>query len=218
MSDSARMAMLWALSDGRPLRAGELARAAGVGAPAASEHLAKLRAAGLVVVQPSGRHRYFRIASEDVACVLEMLANLAASGPSDTSGSNPTGVRFARTCYDHLAGSVGVRITAALVGLGHLAERESAYEVSGSGDEWFRSIAIDVSGVREHARSSRRAFARACLDWSERRHHMAGALGALLCSRLLELGWFERLPATRALRITNYGRRELKRRLGILVY
>ena len=217
--DPTRTAMLWALSDGRTLRAGELARIAGVRAATASEHLARLESAALIVAQKTGRHRYFRVAKPEVVRVLEMLATLAhAHMPSQPPSATLTGVRFARTCYDHLAGNVGVRITHALVAAGHLIENESGYDVARSGDEWFGAIGIDVHDVRRSARSSRRAFARACLDWSERRHHVAGALGASLCARLLELEWFERLPATRALRVTNHGRRELKRRLGVEVY
>jgi DNA-binding transcriptional ArsR family regulator len=219
LADPTRSAMLWALSDGRALPAGELARVGRVTAATASSHLAKLLAADLVRVEKFGRHRCFRLANPDIVRVLEALAALAPRAHSDhgTTPSRTSGIRFARTCYDHLAGRVGVCIAEALLDRRHIEETEGGYAVTRSGDAWFGSVGISIADLRSHT-SSRRAFARACLDWSERQYHVAGALGAALCTRLLDIEWFERLPATRALRLTNTGRRQLRRRLEITLF
>src|SRR6185437_9583709 len=219
LADSTRSAMLWALSDGRALPAGELDRVAGVQAATASANLAKLVAAQLIAVEAQGRHRYYRVASGEVVRVLEALATLSTHH-FDGISPHPavSGVRLARTCYDHLAGRAGVGVTAALLDTGYLSEVESGYDVTISGTAWFERLGIRVADVHQRAQRTRRIFARACLDWSERRHHVAGVLGAALCHRMLEIEWFERLPATRALRVTNEGRRELRRRLGVALY
>ena len=216
-ADPARSAMLWALSDGRALPAGELARIAHVSAATASAHLAKLVSSGFVRVDPSGRHRYYRLARPDVVSVLEALARLAPAPQSLHASDSPTGLRLARTCYDHLAGRAGVRITDGLIDRGYLTEMESGYSVGDEGVAFFGDLDICVADLRQHAAATRRAFARACLDWSERRHHVAGALGAALCTALLRLEWFERLQGTRALRITSNGRRSVKQVLGVQV-
>lgn len=217
LADPARAAMLWALSDGRALPAGELARIARVGAPAASAHLAKLTAGGLLEAERHGRHRYYRLANPAVVTALEALAAVAPPAPaaSPREAYVASGVRFARTCYDHLAGVLGVRITEALVAQGALALDGRAYAVTDEGVARFAGLDVDVAGVAEAARWTRRPLTRACLDWSERRYHLAGALGAALVERLLGAGWVERTPASRALRVTNAGRRALRREFDV---
>jgi DNA-binding transcriptional ArsR family regulator len=210
--------MLWALSDGRALPAGELARIARISAATASAHLAKLVSSGFVRVDPSGRHRYYRLARADVVTVLEALATLAPASLS-LHGSEPvTGVRLARTCYDHLAGRAGVRITEGLLDRAYLVEGESGYTVTRDGDAFCADLGIRVGELRQHAGETRRAFARPCLDWSERRYHVAGALGSAICTALLRIEWFERLPGTRALRVTSTGRRAMRRALGVQLF
>jgi DNA-binding transcriptional ArsR family regulator len=217
LADPARAAMLWALSDGRALPAGELARVACIGAPAASAHLAKLTAGGLVEAERHGRHRYYRLANPAIVAALEALAAVAppARATSLREAHAATGIRLARTCYDHLAGTLGVRITESLVEQGALAADGRAYVVTDAGVSRFARLGIDVDEVAEEARRTRRPLARACLDWSERRYHLAGALGAVLVERFLDAGWIERMRASRALRITNAGRRALKREFDV---
>lgn len=214
MAEPARVAMLWALADGRPRPAGELARSAGVSASTASGHLARLIAGELVIAERRGRHRYYRIGGERVVAALEVMGALArpAPVPGHARGGAARDVRHARSCYDHLAGALGVAVTRALVGRGTLIERDEQYELTRAGASFLaETLGIDV----QRARSSRRQFARACFDWTERTHHLAGALGAALLTRLLELQWLERMSHSRALRVTATGRRALRATLDI---
>ena len=217
LADPARVAMLWALSDGRALPAGALAEVARVGAPAASAHLAKLTTAGLLAGERHGRHRYYRLANAAVVAALEALAAVAppARAASSKEAHAASGLRLARMCYDHLAGALGVRVTDALVAHGALRVDGRSYAVTETGVGRFAELGVDVAAVREAARRTRRPLARTCLDWSERRYHLAGALGAALAGRLLDAGWVERTPAARTLRVTNAGRRALRREFDV---
>jgi DNA-binding transcriptional ArsR family regulator len=217
LADPARVAMLLALVDGRALPAGELARAAGISASTASAHLARLAAAGWVGAEEQGRHRYVRLIHPDVAGLLEALAVVGGSPPraAESGSGPPEHLRLARSCYDHLAGRAGVLLTEALLNDGSLVEEGRIYGITSAGRQRLGRLEIDADHLAEEARRSRRYLARACLDWSERRHHMAGALGAALLERVLTLGWFERRKGTRALRLTNEGRRGLWREFGV---
>jgi len=217
LADAARVSMLLALSDGRALPAGELAHVARIGASTASGHLARLVAGGLLSVERHGRHRYYRLANPAIVAALEALAAIAPPAPARSLEAAHAGraVRLARTCYDHLAGLLGVSITDALVAQGALVLAGRSYEVTGAGAARFAALGIDVSVVADVARRARRPLTRACLDWSERRYHVAGALGAALATCLLERAWLERMPASRALRITNEGRRALRREFDV---
>lgn len=204
VADSTRSTILFALSDGRSLPACELALQAGVKAPTISYHLDKLIAGGLVAADRRGRHRYYRLASPSVVGVLEVLATLAPPAPARTfrEGQTAKALRYARTCYDHLAGFVSVQIADSLLRRGCLVPAGSDYRLTPDGERLFASLGVDVAA----AAAERRRFARPCLDWSERRDHLAGALGAALLARLLELGWIERTAASRAVRLTDPGR------------
>ena len=217
LADPTRAAMLWALSDGRALPAGVLAQAAGVGAPTASAHLARLTAGGLLACERHGRHRYYRLSNPAVVTALEALAAIAPPvlAASRQEAHAARGVRLARTCYDHLAGVLGVCITDALVAQRALVRDDGAYLVADGGTTRFAELGVDVDAVAEAARRTRRPLTRACLDWSERRHHLAGALGAALVARFLDAGWVERTPASRALRVTNSGRRAFRREFDV---
>lgn len=216
LADPARIAMLWALSDGRACSAGELAGTAGVTASTASEHLARLVSGGLLQGQSQGRHRYYRLANPAVIQALESLAGLAPAPP--LSAPAPiTPLRFARTCYDHLAGALGVRVTETLVARGALQPAQRDFQIAPRGDELLSELGVDVASVTEAARRSRRVLARSCLDWSERRSHLAGALGAALATALLERQWLERMPRTRAVKVTRAGRVGLRRVLDLTV-
>ena len=216
LADPTRAAMLLSLLDGRIRPASELARLGRVTAATASEHLAKLVAAGVIAVEPHGRFRYYRLANPRLAEALETLATIAprrrAGGFRDRQ--NAAAIHRARLCYDHLAGTLGVGITDALVAERALVREDRAFLLGEHAPAAFGDLGIDVAAPRR----GRRLVGRACLDWSERRYHLAGPLGAAFASRLLELRWIERTPETRALRVTNAGRRALNTRFGIRVF
>jgi DNA-binding transcriptional ArsR family regulator len=202
IGDPSRARMLDALMSGRALTAGELARAAGVGASTASEHLGRLRDGGLVEVVVQGRHRYHRIAGPEVGAALEALAHIAPPRAVTTlrQAGHAQALGFARTCYDHLAGTCGVALHDALLASGWLSP---AYDVTPAGLDGLGAWGVDVAA----ARARRRSFARPCLDWTERRSHLAGALAAATTHALVDRGWFVRRAAdSRALRLTAAGR------------
>lgn len=203
IGEPARAAMLDALMDGGARSASELARSAGVAPSTASGHLARLREGRLVACETQGRQRLFRLSSPLVADALETLARIAPprADRSLRAANASEAIRHARTCYDHLAGFVGVGVTEALVASGALRSLDGAYELTLSGERMLTGLGVDVGA----ARASRRAFARKCVDWSERRPHLAGALGAELARALVAHGWFVRRPQDRGLRITELG-------------
>jgi DNA-binding transcriptional ArsR family regulator len=212
MADEARASILLALSDGRALSAGELARMARVAPSTASSHLAKLVEGGLLEVESWGKHRYFRVAGPEIVGAIEALALLAPAKPIRSwRQSRAAGrVRFARTCYDHLAGELGVRFTRALVDQGMLVEVEDGYGVTEEGISRLREFGVDLSG-----RKGRIQFAPRHVDWSERYYHFAGPLAKATTTHLFELGWIERVPASRAVRLTEAGRLGLRERFGL---
>ena len=205
MGDPARGAILSALMSGRALTAGELATEAGVTPATASGHLAHLSDAGLIWPRKQGRHRYFAIADDDVAHALETLVGLAAAkghlrtrpGPRDAK------LREARVCYDHLAGRRGVQMFDSLATRGLLTVTREDVALTEEGAAEMRSLGIDAAALR----SNRRPLCRVCLDWSERRSHLAGALGAALFARMVELGWFRRNDSARDLALTPPGQK-----------
>lgn len=205
IGDPSRAKMLDALMGKQALLAGELAAHAGISPQTASTHLAKLVEGGLLVLTQQGRHRYYALASGEVAHVLEALAVIApATKVRSLRESLVTEQLYiARTCYDHLAGKLGVAITQALQDLGIVQheEQERCYYVTEQGRIFLEQFGIELAVLRR----SRRAFALACLDWSERRYHLAGALGAALLERLFQLGWIERRASGRAIRLTEDG-------------
>jgi DNA-binding transcriptional ArsR family regulator len=217
--DPARAGMLHALLDGRALTATELARVAGVTPQTASGHLARLNAAGLISVAKQGRHRYHRLASPTVARMMESIMQVAAEaaqprravvvGPRDAS------LRAARTCYDHLAGALAVRLADALVADGHVELGEDAGLVTPSGLALFRRIGIDADASGAAGRRGVRMFCRPCLDWTERRPHIAGRLGAALCRHCFDQGWIRRVDGTRAVTVTPSGQRGFRAAFGV---
>lgn len=216
LADRARAVMLTVLLDGRPLAAGELARAAGVSAQTASAHLGKLLDAGFVTVVQQGRHRYYRLRGREVAEVIEALSRISppVEVRSLRQSRDARRLHEARTCYDHLAGEAGVVLFAALLDGGLIeADGADAFEVTEKGEERLGALGLDVAALRR----ARRRFAWQCLDWTERRPHLNGALGAALTERMMELGWFERGTTRRALLVTEAGRRGLADSFGCVL-
>jgi DNA-binding transcriptional ArsR family regulator len=214
IADPARAAMLMALVDGRARPAGELAYGAGVTAQTASAHLARLLDGGLVAVEKQGRHRYYRLAGAHVAQALEQLAALRPLTPVRRKAASPRAqeLRFARCCYDHLAGWLGVAVTNELTNREFLLPApDKLFEVTPAGAEWFTGVGVDVQALKP----SRRGLARQCLDWTEREHHLAGPLGAAFLDAMRDSGWLRRSTASRAIELTPRGRLEMKRRLGL---
>jgi DNA-binding transcriptional ArsR family regulator len=213
LGEPTRAAMLLALLGGRALPAGELAAEARLSAAATSLHLAKLAQGGLVVAEREGRHRYYRLANDDVAHALEALGVIATSPPPARSLSpDRAALRAARSCYDHLAGALAVALARKMERERIVrASGERAYEVTKRGARWLAdSMKIDVAELA----TGRRSIARRCLDWTERSPHVAGALGAAILDRFFSMRWAARIEDSRALRITPRGRDAL-RRLGL---
>jgi len=203
IGDPARANILMALMGGKALTAGELAYAAGVTPQTASGHLAKLREAGLLAQEKQGRHRYFRLASEQTAQVIESLSSLSTLSPPRhrTTGPRDQAMRAARTCYDHMAGALAVALCDRMTDNGWIVLGEGAVSVTDSGAGAMSDWGLDLETP------SRRPLCRACLDWSERRHHVAGRLGSAILNRSLELGWVAPQKDSRALRLTPLGAR-----------
>ena len=212
VGDPARANMLAALSGGMALTASELAAEAGVTLQTASSHLAKLETAGLLEVTPQGRHRYFRLAHEDVARMLEAIMGVAArTGQLRTRpGPRDPELRRARVCYDHLAGEMGVRLLDALVNARWIDRDGDGLRLTRAGESFVRGFGIDLDQLM----STRRPLCRACLDWSMRRHHLGGALGAALLARFETMRWMTRGNSSRAVRFTRAGEAGFNRMIG----
>ncbi|MFO1150686.1 MAG: winged helix-turn-helix domain-containing protein [Alsobacter sp.] len=220
MGDPARAQILEALMDGRSLTASELARAAGVAPQTASSHLAKLNGAGLLASCVQGRYRYYRIASATVAHIIEQLwtlsDELAASRPGARRvfvGPRDPALRFARTCYDHLAGHLAIQIVDGLAVRGHLEISMEGASLNDSGVAYLRSLGIRLE---EPSPRTSRMFCKPCLDWSERRPHLAGVVGAAICTMCFENGWVRRSAERRAVSLTPKGQQALNTSFGTL--
>ncbi len=210
VGEPARAAMLLALGDGRALPAGELAACAGVSAATASGHLGTMRDAGLLDAKQQGRHRYYRLASAQVAALLESLMLVAAQNPARvaTSRVDPL-LQAGRTCYSHLAGRLGVAICDALIARGGLQVDDDIAHFSAQGIRLLDDFGMDVRHLHRHP------MAKTCIDWSERRHHLSGPTGVAIDRRCLELGWVRHHLDSRAVSVTAAGRRGLHNWLGI---
>jgi DNA-binding transcriptional ArsR family regulator len=217
VGDPARAGMLIALMDGRALTASELARAAGVAPQIASGHLARLSAAGLLAPFRQGRHHYHRLASAEVARMLETMMAVSHNTPTGhrhavVTGPRDAAMRAARTCFDHLAGQLGVRIADGLIERGYIEISDEAGAVTEAGTAFLDDFGADPAA---RSRSGKRVFCRPCLDWSERRPHVGGVLGAALADRCFTLGWIERVAGSRAVSVTEAGRRGFAKRFGV---
>ncbi len=208
-----RATLLLTLMGGRALTAGELAQRAGISPSLASAHLSRLLDGGLISVQQEGRRRYYRLAGHEVAEALEALLRIAPSKPVASLRESRQGeaIQLARTCYDHLAGAVGVALTDSLQQQGMIEPVADGYLVTTGGQRRLEALGLDVESLR----AQRRPLARPCLDWTECRPHLAGALGGAIAGRLLELGWLRRIADSRALRITDVGAVQLRDEFGL---
>jgi DNA-binding transcriptional ArsR family regulator len=214
LADPSRAAMLAALLDGRARPAGELARAAGITAQTASAHLAKLLAGGLLARATEGRHRYYRLAGAHVAQAIEQLAALRPQAALRRNAPSPQQrqLRFCRSCYDHLAGQLGVAVARALQERGCIAPAaDRQYAVTAAGAAWFARAGVDVARVKP----ARRGLARPCLDCTERAPHLAGPLGVQLLRAWCARGWLRRSAASRAVAVTPQGWLALRQLLGL---
>ena len=209
IGDAARASMLCVLMDKRARTATELSHVAGITPQTASSHLAKLVSGELVTVEKQGRHRYYRLANENVATALEALQVVTTAkvkrpfqpGPRDQN------LRHGRMCYDHLAGTLGVTITQALVSNGSIVESGKNFDLTQSGEIFLTDLGIDI----DQAKAKRRKFSRTCLDWSERQPHLAGALGAAISDKLVSLKWIKQEKDSRVVRVTPKGRRNIEK-------
>ena len=231
LAERSRARMLLALGDGRALPASVLAREAGVAASTASEHLARLVDAGLLAVTVQGRHRYYRLAGPHVGELIETLARVAPAAPvrSLREGTRAQAIRSARTCYDHVAGRLGVALMQSLIARGAVVGGDGRHHLDGDGRDRLSARGRDVDyrltpggaellgriGVEVAAPPQEGLSLRYCVDWTEQAHHLSGKVGRSLASRLLELDWLRRADRSRALHVTDEGRAGLERELGV---
>lgn len=213
LGDKARAKMLWNLLDGRAYTATELANCADVSLQSASNHLSKLLLNNILIVEKQGRHRYYKFSTPEVAQVIESMASLLSLNTNYKKIKRPaiTAFTYARTCYKHLAGEVGVKITNALLEQNIIKPSEKKYLITSYGENWFLKLGIQI----EITKNTKRSFAHQCLDWSERKHHLAGALGDALLIKMLEKDWFRKNKNTRELILTTHGKQEIKELLNI---
>ncbi|WCK54099.1 metalloregulator ArsR/SmtB family transcription factor [Aneurinibacillus sp. Ricciae_BoGa-3] len=203
IADSSRTTILFSLMDGRMLPASELARRAKISPQTASAHLAKLVNGKLLDVETNGRYRYYKLANAEVAHVLEGMISIAPVKKitSLRESEQVKALKYARTCYDHLAGLAGVKLTQCMLDNGIILPVEKDFTVTKQGEDFFVRFGIDIQVLKK----SKRVFARQCLDWSERMHHCSGILGAAITRQLFDLGWIKRVPDTRAVQVTREG-------------
>lgn len=213
IGDPTRASILWKLLDGRAFTATELAVSANTSPQNISMHLGKLLEANLLCVEKQGRHKYYRFSNKEVAYAVEAMTHLIpkpeVSLKNKTENYPP--IKFCRTCYDHLAGKIGVALTDSLLGQKIIIEKNNAYEISPEGEKWFSRFGINI----EEAQKQKRIFLKPCLDWSERRNHIAGSIGALLLNKMIAEDWLRRTKDSRAMIITGKGKKELLKNFKI---
>lgn len=217
IGDPTRATILWTLLDGKAFTATELAIAADTSQQNISMHLNKLLQAGLLKAESQGRHRYYRYSRKEIAYAIEAMIHLIP--PTATVAKNIPGpdndkpIKFCRTCYDHLAGKVGVAVTNSLLQNRILIEKAARFEVTRKGESWFKELDINIDQLRQQ----RRAFLRPCLDWSERQYHIAGSLAAALLDMMLASDWIRRTKNSRAIVVTARGEKTLREYLGLVI-
>jgi len=211
IGDPIRANILWTLLDGRAYTASELAAAVDTSAPNCSMHLAKLIKADLLHVEAQGRNRYYTFSRPEVAYAVEALAALIPHHHREVAEKEDPPIRTCRTCYDHLAGRVGVQLAEGLVKQHFLVKTSKEFQLTQKGMRWFEQKGIDIAALQH----TRRNFSRTCLDWTERRPHLAGSLGAALLKMMFDENWLRRIPHTRAVQVTPKGRKALSAELKL---
>ncbi len=211
IGEPVRARILWSLLDGRAYTARELAIGVDTSPQNLSMHLAKLLKAGLLAVEVQGRHRYYTFAREEVAYAIEAMANLVPPQAAGQQEADEAPIKFCRTCYDHLAGKVGVLIMESLLRRKLISYQPEDLEVTPKGTAWLGEWGIDCEAVRHQ----RRSFVKPCLDWSERRHHLAGGLGAAILNKMMESHWLRRTAHSRAMVVTAKGQQALTTHFNI---
>jgi DNA-binding transcriptional ArsR family regulator len=212
IGEPVRANILWALLDGRAHTASELAVSVDSSMQNLSMHLAKLTGAGLLSVSKQGRHRYYTYSRSEVAYAVEALAALLPPSKPSQTREDDAPIRTCRTCYDHLAGKIGVQVTESLIRRQLINPDGGNFVVTPKGARWFGELGIECDNLYRQ----RRSFARACLDWTERRPHLAGSLGAALLQKMLDEHWLRRMTGVRAVLLTPKGRKALSDLLGIV--
>jgi DNA-binding transcriptional ArsR family regulator len=207
LGDKARSTMLWYLLDGRAYTATELAMCADISAQSASNHLSKMVNANMLIVKKQGRHRYYQYANPEIAHAIESIAGLVPVNAELKRMEKTEHSDFtqARTCYDHLAGKLGVAVTESLLQQKIIVSSNNVFEITKKGQPWFSDLGIDVNRLMQQ----RRSFLRPCLDWSERKYHIAGSLGAALLDLMLAEDWIRRIKKSRTVIITAKGEKNL---------
>jgi len=215
IGDPTRASILWTLLDGRAFTATELAVAVNTSPQNISMHLGKLLDADLLCVEKQGRHKYYRFSNKEVAYALEGMANLVPKikNSSNNKTEQYPPMKFCRTCYDHLAGKIGVALADSLLEQKIIVQANNVFEISSEGEKWFSDFGVNL----EEAQKQKRIFLKPCLDWSERRNHIAGSVGALLMNRMLEQDWIRRTSNSRAIIITGKGEKELLKYFKIVI-
>lgn len=211
IAEPLRSKIMWALLDGRAYTATELAHYTGTTAQNISMHLAKLVRADLLAVEKQGRHCYYNYSRPEVSYAIEALANLVPQNHLSLEQPVDDANQFCRSCYDHLAGKVGVQLTMSLLEQKLISRHGKEFKLGQKGASFFNNMGIDIQELK----AQKRSFARACLDWSERKPHLAGALGAALLSKSLAESWMRRISGSRALVITGKGKQVLSERFSI---
>lgn len=215
LGEKSRSTIITTLMDGRFHTASELAFLASITPQTASFHLSKLVQSNLVKVEKRGRHRYFQLADGESARILESLISISPLPEvrSLKQSNELKLLRQARTCYDHLAGKLGVDLTESMLVAGYLEKETREFVVTSKGEQFFTGYGINFSELK----GKRRSFSHVCLDWSERSHHLAGALGNALLTHFFELGWIVQVPSIRAIKVTDKGKAGFKRDFSIIV-
>lgn len=214
IGDPTRAAIMWTLLDGKAFTATELSIAVNTSPQNISMHLAKLLEAELLCVEKQGRHKYYRFSTKEVAYVIESMASLIPPSPSQKKNAEKhSPIKHCRTCYDHLAGKIGVAVAESLLEQKIILDAENKFEITPEGVKWFSDFGINL----EELKKQRRLFLKPCLDWSERKNHIAGSLGASLLDIMIADDWLRRTKDSRAIQITGKGEKELLKHFKIVI-
>lgn len=213
IGDPVRSVILWTLLDNRAYTAIELANIVETSPQNISIHLSKLLKADLLTVESQGRHKYYKLLNPEIASVIEGIANLVPKDRQQKVTNKDSKIKFCRTCYDHLAGKIGVEITVKLIDEKYIVLDNKAFLVTDKGEQFFTDFGIDVTVLKKQ----RRIFAKPCLDWSERKHHFSGSLATAFLNKMFELDWIRRIDNSRAVLITANGQKGLYNKLKLVV-